>query len=75
MTEPETDQIPSDLCLRCRGRLTEMGTYEFRTGGTSGGAKLLFGEWAELGEEKLALHLRSCSRCGQVDVRRPMSFE
>jgi hypothetical protein len=71
MTEPETDQIPDSLCLRCRGELTDWGIHEFRTGGTAGSSKLLFGEWAELGEQKVPFHLRYCSRCGQVDVRLP----
>jgi len=71
MTEPETDQIPGDACVRCRAQLTEWGVYEFRTGGTTGTSKLLFGEWAELGEEKVPLHLRYCPHCGQVDVRLP----
>ncbi len=71
MTETDAEAIPMDDCLRCRGPLADWGVIEFRTGGTSGGAKLLFGEWAELGEEKVPLHLRYCPGCGQVDVRLP----
>ena len=71
MTEPVTDQVPSRECLRCRGTLTDWGIHEFRMGGTSGASKLLFGELAELGEQKVPLHLRYCSRCGQVDMRLP----
>ncbi len=48
-----------------------MGVEEFRTGGTSGGWKLIFGEWAELGEEKLALEVFACPRCGHVEFRAP----
>jgi hypothetical protein len=71
MTEPTTSRVPDGACLRCRGPLAEWGVREFRTGGTSGGAKLLFGEWAELGEEKVPLALRYCPACGQVDIRLP----
>jgi hypothetical protein len=71
MIEPITTRVPDDACLRCGNPLTEWGTHEFRTGGTTGGAKLLFGEWAELGEEKIPLELRYCGACGQVDIRLP----
>ena len=71
MTEPDTDQVPSDACLRCRGTLTDWGVRQFRTGGTTGGAKLVFGNLAELGEQMIPFHLRYCSNCGQVDMRLP----
>lgn len=58
-------------CLRCGSPLTSMGVEEFRTGGTSGGWKLIFGEWAELGEEKLTLEVFACARCGHVELRVP----
>ena len=60
-----------DTCLRCGTPVESMGIEEFRTGGTSGGWKLLFGEWAELGEEKLKLEIRACPTCRQVDLRVP----
>ena len=37
-------------CIACRGRMQSIGVERFRVGGTSGGWKLLFGEWAEMGE-------------------------
>ena len=52
-----------DACLRCGAALTSMGVDEFRVGGTTGGWKLLFGEWAELGEGMLRLEVRACSVC------------
>ena len=73
MTEPETDQIPGDACVRCRGQLTEWGVYEFRTGGTTGTSKLLFGEWAELGEDMFPFEVRACRACGHVELRLPPS--
>ena len=71
MTEPDTDRIADDACLRCRGPLTDWGTLEFRTGGTSGAAKLFVGEWGELGERKIPFEFRYCGACGQVDLRLP----
>jgi hypothetical protein len=58
-------------CLRCGGALQSMGVEEFRVGGTSGGWKLLFGEWAELGEGFLRLEVLACSTCGFVETRMP----
>ena len=53
-------------CLRCGAELESVGIEEFRVGGTTGGWKLLFGEWAELGEGKLNLELFACGSCGKV---------
>ena len=58
-------------CLRCGGALSSMGIEEFRVGGTTGGWKLLFGEWAELGEGKLNLEVLACGSCGKVELRVP----
>lgn len=68
MTEP----TPSALaCLRCGGPIQSMGVEEFRVGGTTGGWKLLFGEWAELGEGMLTLEVLACGSCGKVELRVP----
>ena len=40
-------------------------------GGTTGGWKLLFGEFAELGEGKLNLEVLACGSCGKVELRVP----
>ena len=48
-----------------------MGVEEFRVGGTSGGWEPVLGEWAELGEEKLALEVIACPRCGHVEIVLP----
>jgi len=37
-------------CSYCGQNAQYVYTASFRIGGTSGGMKLLFGEWAELGE-------------------------
>lgn len=41
---------------------------EFRIGGTSGGWKLLFGEWAELGEGMIPLYIYVCPKCGRIEL-------
>ena len=58
-------------CLRCGATIQSMGVEEFRVGGTTGGWKLLFGEWAELGENMLKLELFACGTCGKVEMRVP----
>ncbi len=69
------EQPGADACLRCAGPLRSMGIEAFRVGGTSGGWKLLFGEWAELGEGMLDLEVRACSSCGHVEFRVPPSSD
>jgi hypothetical protein len=41
-------------CSNCSAQMEFKGSSEFRTGGTSGIWKLVIGEWAELGEEKVS---------------------
>ncbi len=64
--------VPRDSCPRCGGRLQSMGIEQFRVGGTSGGWKLLFGEWAELGEQLLSLELLACGSCRHVEIQVPL---
>jgi hypothetical protein len=64
---PET----SVRCLRCDVELRDLGPAEFRVGGTSGGWKLFFGEWAELGEDMVTLDLLACPKCRHVELRLP----
>lgn len=63
--------VGPNACLRCGAELQDMGTEEFRVGGTTGGWKMLFGELAELGEGMLRFEVRACQACGQVDLRVP----
>jgi len=44
---------------------------EFRVGGTSGGWKLLIGEWAELGEGMMKFEVLYCTNCAKVELRLP----
>ena len=48
-------------CLRCAGELMTLGVEPFRVGGSTGGWKMLFGEWAELGEGMLEMEVLVCS--------------
>lgn len=54
--------------VRAMHRCSYAGKANFRVGGTSGGWKLLFGEWAELGEEMLPFHVYICPKCGKVEL-------
>ena len=58
-----------NACLRCGATIQSMGVEEFRVGGTSGGWKLLFGEFAELGEGMLKFEVLACGTCGKVELR------
>ncbi len=58
-------------CLRCGRPLDAIGVEEFRVGGTSGGWKLIFGELAELGEDKLEFEILACPGCRKVELRVP----
>jgi hypothetical protein len=49
--------------------IESLGIEEFRTGGTSGGIKLLIGEWGELGEKKLPFELLVCPTCRFTEFR------
>jgi hypothetical protein len=76
MDDQATTRAKGDrnACLRCGAQLDSMGVEEFRIGGTTGGWKLLFGEWAELGEGKLQLEVRACTTCRTVDLRVPERY-
>ena len=51
-------QVPK--CIWCGQQMQSVGVREFRTGGTTGGWKLVFGEWAELGEGMMKLEVLAC---------------
>ncbi|TMA01332.1 MAG: hypothetical protein E6J99_03040 [Methanobacteriota archaeon] len=62
---------PDGRCIACKGELQSIGTERFRVGGTTGGWKLLFGEWAELGEDMLSFEVLACTACRRVELRVP----
>jgi hypothetical protein len=60
-----------ELCLRCRTELQSLGQTDLRTGGSRGAWKLIFGEWAELGEGTMKVELLACPKCRRLDLRLP----
>jgi len=56
-------------CLRCGARIESLGLQELRTGGSSGAAHFLLGQWAELGEGKLGVEIFVCPVCHHVELR------
>ena len=67
-SDPRTNDLD---CLRCHAAIESLGVEQFRVGGTSGGWKLVFGEFAELGEGMLSFEVLACSTCGHVELRMP----
>jgi hypothetical protein len=63
--------VPPGECLRCGNPIASIGIEQLRVGGTAGGWKLLFGEWAELGEGMIAVEVFVCSACGHLELRSP----
>jgi predicted RNA-binding Zn-ribbon protein involved in translation (DUF1610 family) len=55
-------------CHSCGVELQFAERVDFRVGGTGGGWKLLFGEWAELGESMIPLNIYVCPECGRIDL-------
>jgi hypothetical protein len=51
--------------------MRSIGVESFRVGGTTGGWKLLLGEWAELGEDMLSFEVLACTACRRVELRLP----
>ncbi len=62
-------------CHGCGTAMRLVGTEQFRVGVTSGGWKLLFGEWAELGETMMPLEMWVCPSCRRVELRVPVGFQ
>jgi len=55
-------------CSFCGQNAQFVYTANFRIGGTSGGMKLLFGEWAELGESMIPMYVFVCPNCGKIEL-------
>ncbi len=55
-------------CSYCGQNAQYVYTAKFRVGGTSGGMKLVFGEWAELGEEMIPMYVFVCPNCGKIEL-------
>ncbi|HEX9695783.1 MAG TPA: hypothetical protein VGB64_05660 [Actinomycetota bacterium] len=66
--------VPSQgECLACRAPLESIGVERFRVGGSTGGWKLVFGEFAELGEGMIDMEVLGCRQCRRVELRVPRS--
>ncbi len=55
-------------CTFCGQNAQYLYTAQFRVGGTSGGIKLLIGEWGELGESMIPMYVFVCPSCGKVEL-------
>lgn len=55
-------------CYSCNVEMQFAQKIPFRIHGTPGMWKLLFGEWAELGEEMLSLDVYVCPKCGLTNL-------
>ncbi len=55
-------------CTYCGQNAQYLYTAKFRVGGTSGGIKLLIGEWGELGESMVPMYVFVCPNCGKVEL-------
>jgi hypothetical protein len=60
-----------ERCLRCGSELHSLGETDLRTGGSRGAWKLIFGEWAELGEGTMRVELLACPQCRRLELRLP----
>ncbi|MCW4009454.1 MAG: hypothetical protein NWF05_02390 [Candidatus Bathyarchaeota archaeon] len=54
-------------CSSCGAITVYVYSENLRVGGTSGGWKLLFGEWAEIGEQTMPVEVYICQRCGKIE--------
>ena len=55
-------------CSYCGQNAQYVYTAQFRAGGTSGGVKLLIGEWGELGETMIPMYVFVCPNCAKVEL-------
>jgi len=61
--------IPDDMkCLRCQGEMELSRHVSLVTGSHSAGAKLLFGQLAELDERPWPLDAYRCANCGHIEL-------
>jgi predicted RNA-binding Zn-ribbon protein involved in translation (DUF1610 family) len=55
-------------CSSCGQNAQYVFTANFRIGGTSGGMKMLFGDWAELGESMIPMYVFVCPNCAKIEL-------
>ena len=68
MSQPNSPAFIPVKCVSCNVDMDDMGDVPFRTGGSRGAWKLVFGEWAELGEDLLNFDVFLCRNCGRVQL-------
>ncbi len=67
MQDTQQPKSPAHIqCPECKLDMDEILDVPFRIGGSSGGWHLMFGQWAELSEDLLALNMFICHQCGRV---------
>jgi ssDNA-binding Zn-finger/Zn-ribbon topoisomerase 1 len=55
-------------CSVCGEKMVSSVKADFRIGGTGGTWKLIFGEWAELGEKMIPFYIFVCPKCGKIEL-------
>jgi hypothetical protein len=55
-------------CSVCGEEMCSSVKARFRIGGTGGTWKLIFGEWAELGEKMIPFYIYVCPNCGKIEL-------
>jgi len=68
MSQNQSQAVASVKCYSCDVDTEAVLDVPFRIGGSSGGWHLMFGQWAELGEELLSFNLYICHQCGRVQM-------
>ena len=56
------------MCLRCQAETQYLGQLPLMTGGSSGFAKLVFGQLAELSEGHWDVDVYRCGNCGHIEM-------
>ena len=54
-------------CNTCKKLLNSMGQIGLRTGGMSGTASFLFGNWADINEKVIYFDIYRCDNCGRLE--------
>ena len=55
-------------CSFCGEEMCSSVRAQFKIGGTGGTWKLIFGEWAELGEKIIPFYIYVCPKCGKIEL-------
>ena len=55
-------------CSVCGEEMVSSVKAQFRIGDTGGTWKLIFSEWAELGEKMIPFYIYVCPNCGKIEL-------